>query len=331
MRYSTWLLAIGSLAPGCRAIGGDLFFDLTDTTIAFEICDNGIDDNGDGFLDCADPDCGATGFACVPVPDGWHGPVAFQEDKPDAIAECPSEYPVLAYEGGTGLEAEPPGCAACACGPAVVTCALEKLQTYTKMWCQPPKTYLTVAAGDCVTLESGVSSLRQDAPSANVEGCEPSGGEATVSPVAWASLGRVCKRGQSAGLGCADGSACARRPPAPFGAASCVWREGDRECPHDFPHRSFLVGVNDDRGCTPCACDDPPAATCSATTTLFDAPGCTSMLATLNDDGNCMNLENAVSAKVTVDVPPPGACAASGGEPTGAADPADAATICCPD
>ena len=32
----------------------------------FEICDNGIDDNADGFTDCADPEC-AGDASCVKV------------------------------------------------------------------------------------------------------------------------------------------------------------------------------------------------------------------------------------------------------------------------
>src|SRR5688572_7668808 len=40
-----------------------------------EACDNGVDDDLDGAIDCADTECSVAGFACVPAaPAGYQGP-----------------------------------------------------------------------------------------------------------------------------------------------------------------------------------------------------------------------------------------------------------------
>lgn len=87
--HSTVLRALalicGITLAGCRAIQGlgDLSFDGGGGgggATGVEDCANGDDDDGDGLTDCADPDCGAVGYACVAAPpSGWSGPVAIYE------------------------------------------------------------------------------------------------------------------------------------------------------------------------------------------------------------------------------------------------------------
>jgi len=60
-----------------------------DTCAATEICTDGIDNDCNGQIDCADPACGALGFACVPaIPSGWTL-VAFE---PSTRTPCPPGY-----------------------------------------------------------------------------------------------------------------------------------------------------------------------------------------------------------------------------------------------
>jgi hypothetical protein len=97
-----------SLLPSCTAL---LAYPPAPVETA-ALCQNGIDDDGDGHTDCDDPDCArcvaAPRIAC---PDGWtaedvpglsdvapdlfDAPIAFRTCTPpdDVLADCPSEAP----------------------------------------------------------------------------------------------------------------------------------------------------------------------------------------------------------------------------------------------
>src|SRR5262249_44339774 len=58
----------------------------SDSCSATENCTNGVDDDCDGLVDCADPACGQQGYACVPpVPAGW----AYEPIDRAAGGACP--------------------------------------------------------------------------------------------------------------------------------------------------------------------------------------------------------------------------------------------------
>lgn len=84
---------------------------------AVEDCTNGLDDNCNGLVDCADPECASQGFACTPaVPVGW-SLVAYVEN---ARPSCPVGWGASApnVEGPDGG-----GACQCACGaPTVNPC-----------------------------------------------------------------------------------------------------------------------------------------------------------------------------------------------------------------
>src|SRR6185436_995373 len=84
MRASTRRLLPAALAlglVGCRGLLGldGLDFDQSGGSEGpdagpppAEDCENGVDDDGDGLVDCADPDCAKLGYQCVAaVPSGW--------------------------------------------------------------------------------------------------------------------------------------------------------------------------------------------------------------------------------------------------------------------
>ena len=56
-----------------------------------EDCTNGKDDDGDGKIDCADPDC--ADYRCTPkVPAGWEGPGVFYIGGTETPPPCGSDW-----------------------------------------------------------------------------------------------------------------------------------------------------------------------------------------------------------------------------------------------
>src|SRR5690606_13162223 len=81
-----------------------------------ENCMNGVDDDSDGNIDCADPKC--TDHACVPeVPADWTGYYALYDGAPAGDPGCPQTFPSTvnpAYLGNNGINVPPATCA-CSC------------------------------------------------------------------------------------------------------------------------------------------------------------------------------------------------------------------------
>jgi MYXO-CTERM domain-containing protein len=61
-----------------------------------EICDNGVDDNGDGQVDCEDPDC-ATATPCVTEPDLSEGGCGCRQSNPASSPLWPSLLLLLVF------------------------------------------------------------------------------------------------------------------------------------------------------------------------------------------------------------------------------------------
>ena len=330
----TAVLSGGLALAGCRAIQGldDLSFDLPGSSSGasgVEDCTNGGDDDGDGLSDCADPDCGAAGFACVAAPPkGWSGPVAFYEGTPDAaVPACPDLYPDLEYQGDTGPEAKPAACSECVCGAAAATCSVG-LGLFSKDLCKGSgPTSIALTPGTCVELGGSALSLELTAAVVTVKACSPSGGIADI-PAAPRSTSGVACGGPSRSDGCSTGEICAPRPKAPFRDARCIWRQGDQSCPASYPEQHRLETVMDDRGCAPCVCGAPTPPSCAATTTLFSDTACGVEIAKLPNDNACVASMPA-AAMVAVTQSGSATCLPTGGAPTGAVAPVTQATICC--
>ena len=108
----------GFAGTGLTSSGGSSFDSgqdtSTDSSSSGEQCLNGIDDDGDQLVDCADPDCKGAGYQCSPNPPaGWSGPFAFY-DGPSAPA-CPSSFSNEFANGGIGFLGPPAACSKCTC------------------------------------------------------------------------------------------------------------------------------------------------------------------------------------------------------------------------
>jgi len=299
---------------GCRALEG-----LGDLT---------FDGGGGG------PSCALAGDDCnAPPPPGWAGPVALYEGAPGTLPSCPDVYSTPVAQGKRGATAPPAQCGACACGPAAVTCSPGSLDVFWKSSCHGGSTTVDLPGGMCTGvpgMTGMVYSYGVAAPSVT-GGCAPSGGVPSLPATAWTTAGIACAPAGPP-VTCAEGSVCSPPPPAPFEPRWCVWQAGAHACPAAFPVPHLWETADDQRGCSPCACD-PPSTTCAVTTTLFSSQAACpagSPAATLSGPGQCIDATDVQWAHAGVQLCGPSSCKASGGVPVGQVTPATATTICCP-
>jgi hypothetical protein len=93
--------------------------------LAAENCFDGIDNNGDGLVDCADPLCAGQAVCAPAVPAGWQGHVELfdgaQANAPGCILPWNGGELVAGNASPTGA---PAACSACTCGaPSGGKCA----------------------------------------------------------------------------------------------------------------------------------------------------------------------------------------------------------------
>lgn len=297
---------------------------------ATEDCLNDVDDDGDGDVDCADSDCGG-GFTCVEsAPAAWNGPVALYDGDPAAKpAACPGEHPLKGYEGNRDLGDTPAICSACACSAPSVTCNAMPLDL-DGVACAQQKGFATQPpSGQCgpISPPASVTSYTAAAPIAFTGACTPSGGAPTLPPPNWGGAGLVCAGGGLGG-GCGNKAACAAVSGAPFGAGLCIYRTGDLPCPSGFGTRHlYVTSVIDTRGCTPCTCGGG-SATCSATTTVYSDGACATAIASVPNDGSCVDAAGGGSIKVQITKS--GSCPPDGGMAKGSLQEGPLrTTVCC--
>lgn len=295
-----------------------------------EDCLNGQDDDDNGATDCADAAC--SGFACLDVPDDWEGPGILYEGPPDPMPDCPDDFPTSIDVGGTDIINDPATCSACTCGAPAITCRPSALLAFRSDNCgsfgfpnaQP-------SSGDCSTLTAGttIRSYIANPPAADAEDCAPSETSLMGSPPSFGAQGRVCALRAGSG-GCASGESCSPTQIAPpFVGASCIWRDGEEDCPSGFEQRHvFATGLVDNRSCSPCACGTPNVS-CEATTTIYGDALCSDAVEIVSNNAMCaVNAPPGVA--LTVEITSAGSCAASGGEPSGSVDlDGDVTTVCC--
>jgi hypothetical protein len=292
---------------------------------------------------------------CAPLgPVEWSGPALLWIGKEGEAPECPPSAPIAGSPMFADLNA-PTLCGACKCDAPTGTCAL-------------PNT-LTAAAATCAGDGAGVAHTSFNAPAAWDGSCtavspiaanqkcngvtcvqsltiEPltlaeNACAVNVEPIAakvpytWGTTARSC-HGIAYGRCATPAEICA--PVAAPGFAQCLVRDGDSECPGPFytVKHVFYGGLADTRDCSPCGCGAPTGSTCTAFVTAFKDDSCSSPIVAGTIDAMssaCLDIVpsgQALGSKLaTAPVYAPGACQASGGEPTGEALPVQPATYCC--
>lgn len=346
--------SVGGSAGSGGLVNGGGSAGASGAPAVLESCTDGVDDDGDGQVDCEDQDCGPLYACAAPVPDGWGGPVVVYEG-PEPAPDCSASpgFPVLVGEASSGLVAPPAVCPACSCAPSCNVSLHFWMGLCDGPYCggctAPYPTPLD-GAGTCLDIKlppgagDGLpqSVTMESAPT--LLGCAPkTAGSPSLPPAQITSTVRLCG-GALAGKGCGAG-ACVPKPSAAFGSPSCVVKAGDQACPAGgYSKKSVYFSdtpseLVDTRACAECACGGK-GGTCGGTVTVYSHPGCTGVETTLTKPSQCGLFEpyvvpgkspwNPVHFSVKyVAAPKGGSCSASGGGPTGTVTASKLLTVCC--
>ena len=311
-----------------------------------ELCDNQSDDDGDGLIDCADPDCVA--FECVPpVPAGWSQPASLWEGPGNATPPSCSQsggYDNLLSQANDGLVVPGANCPSCSCsGPQGVACQVAAASFFNNGTCAGGAGSLNIAQGICqgfVTTAFDPQSVRWTSATPGGGVCVPQpSGPAVIPPLEWADQAQTCGV-QSIGGGC-GGGVCVPSPTSPFSASVCIQRSGDFACPAGYPIRElYFAGANDSRSCSNCGCGSPTGLSCVGTMQLYSDQGCSQDEVTLSSVSQCSPL-----APDPTPPPPPyqslrsilytggysgsGSCNVVSSNASGNATPSQPITFCC--
>ncbi len=317
----------GSTGGSGGATGG------TGGSIGPEDCTNGVDDNDDNLVDCADPLC-QPDYTCVPAPPAEWGPVGYSAERDSSAdtIECGPLTPSgLALH--RGLEIADDGCA-CECqSPTGGVCTVSSV-----LWQNGTCT------GGNAAVQSGCYDFSNTYRIGGVQTSEPvlskpGSCAATVagapSAPSWETTADFCSVPTQGG-GCGGGQVCVARAPSPLEDAACVVREGDHACPASFPNqRVYFSAVDDARACTAnaCSCGAPDGEFCEVFVALYVNNSCSGTPAnTYLLDGTChatgLGYGDRGSARF-IGGATGGACAPSGDGVQGDVAPAEPHTLCC--
>jgi hypothetical protein len=220
-----------------------------------EVCNNGVDDDGDGQIDCADSDCAA--YVCAPnAPAGWTGPVAVRDDLSGNSPACAGPYLNNPFKGGRQVTCPAHTCGTCTCGPAGVGCTTPTVthwgQNDTTCGGKPLDSFPAPA---CMPVDGHF--MTDDTTPIGSGTCAGQRGADTKPAPSFARTGLACT-GATAGGGCTGGQ-CLPIPGAPLEGKLCVYSAGDNPCPAGYSanRRVYYQNITDGRTCTTCTCGAP--------------------------------------------------------------------------
>ncbi len=311
--------------------------DAADACLPAEICNNGIDDNCDGKIDCDDPMCGAWTCTAAAVPSGWSVVEYNQGQRPS----CDPGYgsAKVAYEGPSGAPAS------CSCACSVTTpgsCIGGNFgndYSFGVGGCGTPMP-LAANGGACTTgpkfANTGVDLAVSPAPyDAGI--CLPSQ-TASTKPVAFQNVGESCRELDAGGAGCNSGGSCV--PKTTSGFSLCILHDGTETCPTGFSDLHTVgTDAGDTRGCSPCTCGAPTATCGNASVTFYQDTNCSQGAQTVPANGMCAAFPGPmgngltgpfyVTYEYTAQVENEGCGAATPGVPEGGVELTGIRTICC--
>jgi hypothetical protein len=305
-----------------------------------EDCANGMDDNCNMLVDCADPVCQGAGYSCTDAPPaGWAGPLAYWDAVAMTRPSCAGNYTGAATDLMSGISAPPATCG-CSCsgsGPEVCGNAPGGL------W--DGNGSCNVACPGAVSVQNGGACLPTGCnpattivsasfPKLAATGLTCNGNLAKMVPaVSWSTLARTCAFSlPSQEGGCGASKLCVTAPTSPFGGP-CITQSGDLTCPNGYPTKHLqYAGANDTRGCTACTCNTTPG-TCTGGITFYATNNCQMFVGQISLGTNCSAVSSqpvgSMAANGNFFLFPGGSCAANAVSPNGTATEAMPTTICC--
>jgi ferredoxin-like protein FixX len=283
------------------------------TPTGAEICDDGIDNDCNGEVDCSDSVC-AEGFECLdPAPAGWDPILLADNGRPT----CPA-----GYTGSTDVRVvRGDGAITCACSCGGGCDPTITLTEGTEPTCTVTPTTATFQANTTKCTGKGFD-LSSGFTKATAGSGTCSANDAPIKSEL--TDGRTCTPPQRAGAGCEGARRCM---PKTTGFATCVAKAGVSVCPATLFTKQRRSGTtaNDQRACAGCACNSTP---CDVELELWSHPVCQGS-AGLKITNSCAangSISNVKAYKSTVT----GGCAqATPSTPQGAIVFENEQTICC--
>jgi len=242
-----------------------------------ENCFDGIDNDCNGLVDCADPACGSTVAQCVAL-DPTSAPVGLLSgvgagacatagyDQPTAIFANPTPLSCATVIAGKGCN--------CAAGPVTCSTTLSGFKTLAECTGDTSSgesagTFVTGQDQSCTA--AGVPPWTLDANGdifgigattfvATAADCTPSG-TPNVPTYSFGTNATFCGT-QKVGGGCGAGQVCV---PATGAGGLCQLFDGKKTtCPGGAPAQPYYTGVSGTVTCGACTCGAPVGASCSA-------------------------------------------------------------------
>lgn len=292
---------------------------------------------------------------CAPSrPPLWDGPVLLWYGTTGEAPDCPRSAPLTGSPLFDDLHALSV-CGVCACDAPKGSCALSTTLTAIASPCDPdnapgiPHTSFDAPAGwdgactavnaipagqkcnglDCVQSLTIAPLQLTESPCGVSKAPVPA-----AAPAFWGIEARSCRENPTGS--CPDPSQSCVAAVEP-GFARCIARDGAWECPDAYPLKHvFYDSFDEAPACAPCTCGAPVGSKCTAMVSAYTDSACTSPVVSGGIDASNFACHDVLptgqalgSKMASPPVYAPGACQASGGEPTGEAVPTEPTTFCC--
>ncbi len=289
-----------------------------------ENCTNGLDDDDDGNIDCADSECSDKYTCLPPIPAGFTEIVT--------ITAGPYGEPTAACAGGATpkrLYQNPAidACDGCSCDVSGVTCIPGQLATSSSMICTTLNPIGSVAPGQCKQV-SGSAAMLLNAPATNGS-CIAVTSNPPIKPPMQTTI-TACLVGDTTGAGCGISGTCVASDSVATAEHVCIQRPGHLVCPSDWPVAvyAFESFFDDRSGCTPCGC----SASCDGGQyKIFPSNmnTCAAGGTAIEPVGACVPAGGGVfGARISMS-PLVASCTTTGGAMMGSVKPMTEITLCC--
>jgi hypothetical protein len=310
---------------------------LPDSCAVQEICDDGMDNNCNGLVDCADPQCVSMGFACTagPVPIGWIV-AAF-----DATGRDPC---VGAYGPAQNVISHPMGGAPtcnCACSGTAASCGGTVTVFEMDSACTGGTTLgaFNIADGSCQSTSAAFSAAHGytfTPISVVTQGACTGTSKVASQPGVSFTAEESCALAGRLGGGCSGGNSCA--PPVGANFAVCITHPGDVACPAAFTTTTIVStgdpGYVDTRSCGDCTCATNAGCGQPFDLEFFTSPTCNTMatFAVVNPCSSPSSSFTAMSYQLAIRFTGDPTCQVqSASTPTGGVTlDSNLMTVCCP-
>jgi hypothetical protein len=280
-----------------------------------ENCTNGIDDDRDNLIDCADPNCTA-GYTCGSVPAGWQGPFALWSGSPNAAPSCPAAFPTALFLAHDKLTNPAYSCPSCGCAPSGgASCNTLHFWYDTTNNCTASGAWDVAVDPDGVCVPETLSLFSQSLNPLSMSinsaqltpadrhnpplppyaqgGCTPNQVTPNFPDPTWGLDAEGCgaAAGAATGGGCGIGQ-CMPKPTTPFGGKLCISKAGVASCPSSYPvspasSPQYYETWSDSRKCSACSCG---SVTCGGTITAFTDLACHDNPTPIDMAGSCSTI-----------------------------------------